>query len=138
LGSSRAEGIEVDVANQLRKVGIFVADDGFVTVLEEVAGAVVAEVEGDGVAGEEPAHELGEGGHPGAVKEVVRHERPREALHRCLLEKELKPSEEIPAVLVVGEYFAALCAANDDVLEQAGNVDACGTWHMQKINKLCG
>jgi hypothetical protein len=47
----------VDVANKFQEIRIFFADDGFVSVLEEVPRAFMPFVEGNGVSG----HECDEG-----------------------------------------------------------------------------
>jgi hypothetical protein len=52
-----AERVEVVIANKLKEIGVLITDKRLVAILEKVAGAVVAQVEGDGIAGEEPAHE---------------------------------------------------------------------------------
>ena len=53
-----SQGIEVDVANQLQKIRIFFADNGFVSILEEMATSLMTFIEGDGVTGHKPAHDF--------------------------------------------------------------------------------
>jgi hypothetical protein len=48
---ARSQRIVMDVADQLQKIRIFFTDNGFVSVLEEVATTFVSFVEGDGIAG---------------------------------------------------------------------------------------
>ena len=55
----------MDVANKFQEIGIFFADDGFVSVLEEVPRAFMSLVEGNGVSGHEAAHEFAEWGRTG-------------------------------------------------------------------------
>ncbi len=50
----------MDVANQFQQIRIFFADDRFVAVLEEMAAAFVAFVEGNCVSGHETAHDFAE------------------------------------------------------------------------------
>ena len=47
----------MDVTNQFQKMRIFFADDGLVTVLEEMAYPVIFSVEIDGVPRQELPHE---------------------------------------------------------------------------------
>ena len=56
-----AERIQVDVADHLQEVRLLFDERGLETVLEEVAGAPVLPIEGDGVAGEQAAHARGPG-----------------------------------------------------------------------------
>jgi len=48
----------MDIPDQFQKVWIFLADDGFIAVLKEVPTALVALVEGNGIARHEAAHDL--------------------------------------------------------------------------------
>jgi hypothetical protein len=67
LGAHR---IKMEVADELQQVRLFFHHDGLVPVLEEVAHAPVAPVEGRGVPGEERAHEPGDRPRPRAEQEV--------------------------------------------------------------------
>jgi len=48
----------VNVAHQLQKIRIFFADNGFVTVLEEVTTTFVTFIEGDRISCHETTHDL--------------------------------------------------------------------------------
>jgi hypothetical protein len=48
----------MDVTNELLKISVFVTDDRFIAILKEMAVPAMAEVIGDGIAGQEPTHEL--------------------------------------------------------------------------------
>ena len=54
--------VEMDIADKFQEIRIFLADDGFVSVLEEVTRAFMSFVEGDGVSGHETAHDFAEWG----------------------------------------------------------------------------
>jgi len=45
------ERVEVNIADQFEEIRVFFADDGFVSVLEEVACPLMSFVEGDGISG---------------------------------------------------------------------------------------
>ncbi|BDV42290.1 hypothetical protein GURASL_12130 [Geotalea uraniireducens] len=51
-----SQRIEMNVPNELQKVGIFLADDRLVPILEEMPASIVSEVEDDGVTGQQPTH----------------------------------------------------------------------------------
>ena len=53
----RTNGVEMNVADQFFEVGILLAYDGFVAVLEELTCPAIAAVEGNDVPGQELAHE---------------------------------------------------------------------------------
>jgi hypothetical protein len=48
LNQLSPQGVEMDIADQFEEIRVFFADDGFVSVLEEVAGPLMSFVEGDG------------------------------------------------------------------------------------------
>ena len=50
----------MDVSNEFQKVRIFFADDGFVTVLEEVTATFVTFIESYGITRHETAHNFAE------------------------------------------------------------------------------
>lgn len=53
-----AERIEVDVADELQEIGLLLAEDGLVAVLEQVAGPLVAPVVPDRVGRQKAPHHL--------------------------------------------------------------------------------
>jgi hypothetical protein len=73
-----AEGIQMEVADQFQEVRLLLHHDGLVPVLEEVPDALMAAVEGPGVAGEQRPHAPGQGAGPRPNEEVrmIREERP--------------------------------------------------------------
>jgi hypothetical protein len=47
----------MDVADKLKKIGVFLAEKGFVTILKKMTGAVVPSVKPLSVARKQPSHE---------------------------------------------------------------------------------
>src|SRR5439155_20217763 len=78
---SAADHIEVNVSNQLEKVRFFLANNGFVAILEKVPDAAASKVKIHGVAGQQSLHGMGKFAHAGHQQEmqVVRHECPGKA-----------------------------------------------------------
>jgi len=60
----------MDVAYQGQKIVVLIAEDGFVAVLEKVAGAAVAAIEMQGVPGEEFSHDGGDAGFAALEQDV--------------------------------------------------------------------
>jgi len=71
----------VNVTDQFKQIGVFLADDGFVTILEEMSGSFVLEVEDNRVTGQKTPHEHGKLCHHWAEQQVkvIGHERPGKA-----------------------------------------------------------
>jgi hypothetical protein len=57
---SGTKRVEMNVADQFLEIGIFLADDRLVSVLEQVAGSVMAEVEIDSMSSQKTAHKARE------------------------------------------------------------------------------
>ena len=135
---SGPQRIEVDIANQFEEVGIFLADDGFVAVLKEMPGTVVTAIEIDGIACEKSAHEGGEPAMAGAEQQVnvVGHQRPGEAFDASLDEEFGQGLEKPAAVGIVPENVATVDTADDDVLEEVGDVESCGSWHEGRVTSF--
>jgi len=55
MGSQR---IQMNVTDQLPKIRVLIADDGVITVLEQMPVAKRPKVVGDGITGEKASHEF--------------------------------------------------------------------------------
>jgi hypothetical protein len=114
----------MDVSDKFQEIWIFLAHDGFVTILEEMPIASVALVEGNGIPGHEATHNLAEGNSSGPQKgmEMVWNKRPGIALGLGLIEYSREALEERRTVLVVFKYFSSFDPSGHNVLEKAGSV----------------
>lgn len=112
------QGVEVDVADQLKQVKVFLADDGLVTVLEKMAGSLMAKVEDHRIAGQKPQHEDGKPCLPWAEQQVkmIVHECPGQAVGAGFEQEFSKAIEKQVAIIVVKEDVAPLDASDDDML----------------------
>ncbi len=125
----------MDIANQLKQIGVFLTGYGFVTILEKVARTPVLEVEDNSVAGKQAAHEDRKVCHTRAKEQMkmVGHKRPGKAFGVGFYKKFGETFKEQAAVIIVDKNIPPLDSANDNVLQQTGNVYACCTWHERKI-----
>jgi len=114
----------VDVADQFQEIRIFFADDRFVSVLEKVATPLVSFVEGDGISGHQPSHDLAERGlaYSQEEMEMVWDQGPAVALGLGFIEDVCKTLQEGGAVLVVAEELSSFYSPGHNVLQQAGGV----------------
>ena len=121
----------MDVADQLQEIGVFFADHGFVSVLEEVAATFVSFVEGYRIPGHQPAHDPAERGRAGAQKDVkmVWDQGPGVTLGLGFFENDCEPIEEGFAVLVISEYLSSFYSPGHNVLEKARSVKSWLAWH---------
>lgn len=118
LNDPCADGIEMDVADQGQEVVVFVAENGFVAVLEQVAGSFVPAVVVLGVPGEEFPHDAGHAVFA-ALKEdvdVIPHEDPCVDSALPFTHGLTKPLKETASVLVVSEYVCFIDTPDHDVV----------------------
>jgi len=73
LNQTGSHGIQVYVANPFQEVYVFFADNRFVPVLEEVAAAFMALVEGHAITRHQAAHNLAQWSRAGTQQGVIRY-----------------------------------------------------------------
>jgi len=114
----------MDVANQFKEVRVFFTDDGFISVLEEMACTFVSFVESYRVTGHEAAHYFAEWCRTCSQKEVkmVRDQGPSIALGLGFLKDAGESFQERLAVFVIEEDLSSFYSPGHDVLEKAGSV----------------
>ena len=114
----------MDVAYQFEEIRVFFADDGFVSVLEEMPGAFVSFVEGNCVSGHEAAHYVAQWCRACTQKKVkmVWNQGPSVALGLGFFENDGQAIEEGLAVFVVAEELSSFYSPGHNVLQQAGGV----------------
>lgn len=120
------DGVEVDVLDEPDGVVVGFDELGFEAALEEVADAVVATVEADGVGDLEPADGLAEVGEWGFEDEmvVVGEETVGVEPNPEPLDHLGQGGEKSLAILVIPEYVAAFIAASGHVVSGVGELDA--------------
>jgi hypothetical protein len=114
----------MDVADKFQKIPIFLADNGFVTILEEMAAAFMPLVESDRIAGHEPAHDFAKRSSSGPQQgmEMVWNERPSVTLGLCRIKDLGKPLKKELAVLIVAEDLSPFNPPCHDVLQETGSI----------------
>jgi hypothetical protein len=126
-----ADGIEMNIPDQFEKIGVFLAEKGFIPVLEEMAGSVVFSVKVLGISGKQPSHQGREREASASQKQVhmIVHERPGIARSRGFIQKAGQPGDEMFIVVFIPEDRGTLNASYDDMMEGAGCVDAALSGH---------
>jgi len=126
-----AEGVQVEVPDEFEKVGLRLDHHRLVPVLEEMARALMAPVEGTRVSGEEAAHAPAERPGPSPDEEVgvVREEGPGVDGEGPRRRERPEARDEIGPVPVVPEDPAAFQPTEHDVVEHARRIEAGTAWH---------
>ena len=121
----------MDVAHQLQQIGILLAEDGFITVLEKMPVAPVTAVEARRITGEQPLHNNRYRHIPGSEQQVkvVRHEGSGVTGGSRLSENLTEPAEKILPVQVIPVNTAALNPTADNMLQRSGGINAGSARH---------
>jgi hypothetical protein len=106
------------VADEFLKIGVFFADNGFVSILKEMAVTTMSLVVSDGVSRQEPVHE-GRNTFRTTPDEhvgVIRHQCPCIDLRFRFLCVLAQPVNELFAILIAIDNLPLFDSAYDDVM----------------------
>jgi hypothetical protein len=114
----------VNIPNQFPQIGVFLADNRFVPILEEVPVAFVPPIETDRIPGKQSSHQARKGHRPRAEKKVsvIWHQDPRIAGRFQLRKKHGEALNKILVIVLVQEYLATLYPSDHDVVQNTGCV----------------
>ncbi len=131
LDDPRPYRIEVDVADELDEVLLFLRQHRLVAILEQLAVAVMSPVEADCLPREEAGHDGVKRDRAGLQQEmrVVAEERPGIAGRARLGENLTHPLDEAIPVDVVPEDQPPFDAAHDDVVKDSGPIEPSVAGH---------
>jgi len=112
------------VADEFLKIGIFFADNGFVSVLKKMAVTMMSLVVSDGVSRQEPAHEVRNTLRttPNEHVGVVGHQCPCINLRLGFLCDLAHPVNELFAIRIVIDNRPPFDPAHDDVMKSSGSI----------------
>jgi hypothetical protein len=127
----RPERIQVDVPHKFEQIRFLLHHDGLVTVLEEVANALMAPIEGARVASEEGSHHAGQGPRPSPDEEVgmVREERPGVDREAALRHRVGKAIEEVSTVGIPPEDGRLFNPPHHHMVEGIRGIESRAAWH---------
>ena len=131
------ERVEMDVADEFEEIRLLFHHGGFVTVLEEMAGAVVPAVEGAGVSGEERPHGPREGAVACADQQVkmIREESPGVHTEPGVLDHGGEAATKVRPISVVPEDTLAVEPPHHHVVQDAGRIEAGAAGHARQDSK---
>lgn len=123
----------MDIADQLQQIGFFLAENGFIAVLEQLTMPPVPFVEGHGIAGEQTPHGCSDGGWSGSQQEMkmIGDERPGKAGGGGINQDSTEAFQEVVSVTVITEDFLPLDTAADNMVQGTRRIDACLARHDQ-------
>ena len=121
----------MNVPDELEEVFILLAQDRFVSVLEQVSAPLMPEVEKYSVPGQKPLHEGRQFYLRGAKQkvEMIRHKRPRETRSLRFLQQSRQTLHKRMPIIVVKEDVPALNTPDDNMMKEPWHVNSWCTWH---------
>ena len=114
----------MDVTHQFQEIAVLLAEDGFVTILEQMPVAAMAAVVSCGMSGQQTPHHGGYWNAASAQQEMemVGNQGPGVTAGIGLFNNSAQTVEEVASITIVGKNSALLDTANDDVVQGAGGV----------------
>jgi hypothetical protein len=127
----------MDIPYERKKIGVFIAENGFVSIFEQVAGAAVFAVEVLGVPGEELPHDRGDAlfAAPEQDMDMIAHEHPGVYRARCFLDGHAKPIKKPGFIFVISEYSGFVDPSHHDVVQGSGDIQAGLARHGTSLQK---
>ena len=134
-----AQGIEVDIADELQEIGFLLAKDGLVTVLEQVAGPFVAPVVPDSVGCQKATHHLCKRrlSRPEEEMKVVRDEGKGVADRLRFVEDSAKAVEKKISVIIIAKDDPPLDTSRNDVMQRTSGIHAGFAGHVRRTPRGC-
>ena len=131
LDNPRSQRIEVDIADKLGEIGVFLTENRLVAILEELPVTVVLFVEAHGVAGKQTGHDGVKGCPPSLHEEmrVIAEKRPCVAGGMGIGEYLAHPFDEMILVDIITEDQSSFYAADDDMVEDVWGIQTGVAWH---------
>ncbi len=129
----------MNIADQLSKIVVLLADDRLVAVLKQRAMAVMAAIIGLGIPGEEAPHKRGQPVRATAHYKMGMGGQQRPGINRGLeRERELtEPVDKVTAIVDIVHDLPSLDAAEDDMMEGARGIQAGGAGHRLSSSFKC-
>ncbi len=125
------------VAYKGKKIIIFVAEYGFVSIFEKVPGAVMSSIEVEGIPGEELSHDSGNAVLAALKKNMhmIAHKDPGIDTALPFSHRLTESLKKLGSVLVVLEDCGFVDAAHHDMMQGTGDVQSGLSWHRAILSK---
>jgi len=124
LYKSGSKRVQMNVTHQFQQIGIFLAQNRLVAVLEEVAMSSVSAVVPKGITGQKPSHDRGDGNGAGSKQKVKMAWNQRPSIAGCFgfFQDICESSQKIVTVCIVFEYSPFFNPPGHYVVESAWRI----------------
>jgi hypothetical protein len=116
----------MNVSDQFQEIGILLTQNGFVTILEEMAISAVPPVKGNGISGQKPPHKCSQGNLTGLQQqvEVTGENAPGQTAGLGFHQEDSEPIKKIVAVGIIPKDLSPFNSAGHDVMQSPWGVNA--------------
>ena len=132
---ARSDGIQVDVSYQREEIGFFVANDGVVPILKQVARAAVLAIEDHGIAREHPPHDMRQPLRARAKHQMdmVGKQTPGETRRPSRRDQTRQAPNEVGSIVVAPKNLSLFDASHHDVVQHSWGVETRAARHGKPI-----
>jgi hypothetical protein len=133
----QSQRIEMNVANQLQKIDILLAQDRFIAVLKQMTDPAVPPIEAAGISAQNPPHKLGDGGVSGSKQKMKMIGQQRPCKTGCLgIQQGLRNSlKKIIPVGVRPKYLPLFDPPANDMVQSTRRIYACFSRHERRLTR---
>ena len=123
--------VQMNIAHQLKKIGILLAEDRLVAILKQVPLAIMTQVEADCMACHQSSHDPGKGSSAGSQEQVkvVGQQRPGVTGRARLFENDPQSLQKRSSVLLIPEDRCSANTPGDNVVKRPRRVYSWLSWH---------
>jgi len=116
----------MNVTNKFPEIYIFLADNGFVTVLEKLAMPLMPAVETDRISGQQPTHKCGQFNITGSKQKmcVVWKQCPGITGNIGFRDKFADPFKKVVPVLIIPEYILSFDPPDHHMMHNTGGIQS--------------
>jgi hypothetical protein len=116
----------VNITDKLQQVGVFLAQDGFVTILKEMPIPVMPPVKIDGITGKQSFHQNRDGylSCPQQKVKVIGNQGPCITRRPGFGQQIAKPIHESCIILLIAKYILAINASHHNMVQSSRSVYA--------------
>ena len=126
----------MDIPHQFLQIRIFLAYDGFVSILEELTMTLVPSIAANSVSGKQPSHERGYPRGPASKEKMgmIRHEGPSVTHSLCFRQENRQPLNKVLSVFIVFKYPSALYSSDNNMMQEAGRIKSGHSRHSPNLH----
>ena len=116
----------MNISYKFKKIGLFLAKYGFITILKKMADTTMAAIVTHGIPGEQTSLDGGYGGWSSPEQQVkmVAHQSPPKTGGIGLVQNKAEPIYKCIPIEIIIEYLWPADTSDDDMMKRSGFINA--------------